>query len=121
MINDTKPVETGTRQSRKAYWSHHLETWQKSGLTQVEYCLQNRLNKHTFTYWKSKLAKQPSFPPLLPVSVQPNSTRKSPFLHSGIVLSIGGQIRIQLENGFNDDTLSRLIDLLERRSCFTTA
>ncbi len=85
MSNDKiKPVEKTTRQSKRACWRHHLDAWQESGLTQVEYCLQNQLNKHTFTYWKAKLRKQSSLPPLLPVSVRPDSRQNPYFLHSGI-------------------------------------
>ncbi len=60
MAESTKPepVNTNTRQSKQAFWNHHIDTWYKSGLTQVQYCLENQLNKHTFTYWKSKLEKQ---------------------------------------------------------------
>lgn len=115
MNSDTQPVKTSTRQSKKAYWRHHVDAWQQSDLTQVEYCRENQLNKHTFAYWKSKLEKQSALPPLLPVSVRSDGKSEASFLHSGIVLSFSDQLSIQLENGFNGDTLLRLIDLLERR------
>jgi hypothetical protein len=115
MSRETQASEISTRQAKRDYWSHHIDTWQISGLTQVQYCRENQLNKCTFAYWKSKLEKHPSLPSLLPVTVRTESNREASFLHSGIVLSFNDRLSIRLENGFNGDTLSRLIDLLERR------
>jgi len=115
MDSKVRSSETKTRQSKKEYWSHHLDSWQKSGLSQVQYCQQNQLNKHTFTYWKGKMEKKHILPPLLPVTVKPDTKQDFPFLHSGIVLAFNDHLSIRLENGFNSDTLARLIDLLERR------
>ena len=114
MDSKTRSIGTRAPKSKKTFWEHHLDNWQKSGLSQVQYCQQNQLNKHTFAYWKAKLEKKPVLPPLLPVTVQPDTKQDFPFLHSGIVLSFNERLSIQLENGFNSDTLSRLIDLLER-------
>ena len=115
MSHEKQPAENSPRQAKRAYWSQHVKTWQKSGLTQVRYCQQHQLNQQTFTYWKVKLQKQAALSHLLPVSIKPDRNQTSSFLHSGIVLSFNDRLSIQLENGFNDDTLSRLIDLLERR------
>ena len=115
MDSETRSTEAKTRQSKKNYWSHHLDSWRTSGLSQVQYCQENQLNKHTFTYWKAKLEKKQLLSPLLPVSVKPDAKQDFPFLHSGIILSFNDRLSIQLENGFNRDTLSRLMDLLEQR------
>ena len=117
MNSETQAAKTNTRQSKRTSWSRHINTWQKSGLTQVQYCLKNQLNKHTFTYWKSKLTKQPSLPSFLPVTLRPDIRQDSSSLHSGLVLSFNDRFSIELENGFNSDTLLKLIHLLENRSC----
>lgn len=108
-------TSTNTRQSRKEYWSRHIENWNRSGLSQVQYCLENQLNKHTFAYWKSKLNKQSLFRPLLPVSVRTDIASSKSSFPSGISISFEERFRVCLEVGFNCDTLSRLIDLLETR------
>ena len=87
----------------------------KSELTQVQYCTENNLNKHTFAYWKSKLNKQHIFRPFLPVTVKPDTASEISSFPSGISLSIDDRIRVQLEVSFNSDTLLKLIDLLEAR------
>ncbi len=118
--SNPEPVDTNTRQSKQAFWNYHVDTWRKSELTQVQYCLENQLNKHTFTYWKSKLEKQSLFPPLLPVAIQPEIKQTSSSNHSGITIGYHDRFHIRLEADFNRDTLSRLIDLLEDRSCLGT-
>jgi len=37
------------------YWTNELKKWQKSGLSQAEYCRQNKLKHYRLTYWKKKL------------------------------------------------------------------
>jgi hypothetical protein len=37
----------------------HLESWQKSGLSAIEYCRQKKVSYNTFQNWKNK-AKNPS-------------------------------------------------------------
>ena len=115
MTPKTQTLEANTKNGKQAYWKSHLETWKASGLSQAQYCQKHQLKTQSFTYWKSKLEKQCTLPPLLPVTVRTDIKQKTSFLHSGIVLSFNDRIKIQLENGFNSDTLSRLIDLLERR------
>ena len=120
MNSETQPIETNKRQSKQAYWNHQISQWQESGLSQVQYCRDNQLNKHTFIYWKSKFERQQSLHPLLPVTVRQDGRSLSASNHSGIVLSFNDRIHIQLEADFNPNTLSRLIDLLEARSCSDT-
>jgi hypothetical protein len=50
MNPETQPKVTSTRPSKRAYWSHHVDRWQISGLTQVQYCQENQLNQHTFRW-----------------------------------------------------------------------
>jgi transposase-like protein len=85
----------------------------------VKYCRDNQLNKHTFIYWKTKFERQQSTLPLLPVSVRADGKYLPASDQSGIVLSFN-DLRIQLDADFNPNTLSRLIDLLEVRTCSDT-
>lgn len=40
---------------KQDYWSHHVSAWQKSGLSQTEYCRQSGLKLSTFSTWVGKL------------------------------------------------------------------
>lgn len=37
--------------ARRAWWSVHIEAWQRSGLSRAKYCAQHRLDPRTFGRW----------------------------------------------------------------------
>lgn len=39
----------------KDHWTHHIEAWQASGLSQNAYCREHGLKSHQLCYWKRKL------------------------------------------------------------------
>lgn len=51
-------------------WRQHIEHWQSSGLSQVEYCLQQRLNARTFAARLCEYRKQPAAESVALVPVQ---------------------------------------------------
>lgn len=107
-------TEPKNRPSKREYWSRHIENWQQSELTQVEYCRKNDLNKHTFHYWKAKQNKTDRIRPLLPVSILGETFSANSSLSSGISISISNRFNVNIDIGFDSETLSRLMDLLER-------
>ena len=115
-MSDTKSHARNRRATRE-FWRKHVESWEKSGLSQVQYCKENDLNKYTFGYHKSKFNKRDDFRPFLPVSIKSDKARPEVSFSSGVSLSFANSVDIQLEVGFNSDTLRRVIDLLEDRSC----
>ena len=53
------------------FWQKHLDAWQRSGLTQVAYCLEHGGSVKTFNRWRGKelaAGKSPALT-LVPVSV----------------------------------------------------
>ena len=55
----------------------HIETWQASGLSQVAYCRQHKLNSKTFTNWLRIHRSQqvaPSAPTLIPIEIKSNAS-----------------------------------------------
>ena len=55
-------------------WRQHIEIWQSSGLSQAEYCAQQRINVRTFTARLSEYRKLPASnaATLIPVQVAPD-------------------------------------------------
>lgn len=43
--------------AKETMWRAHIEAWKKSGLSQPEFCMLNKLNKHTFQYWMRHIAR----------------------------------------------------------------
>lgn len=54
-------------------WRQHIERWQSSGLSQAEYCVQQRINVRTFTARLSDYRKLPAADSvtLVPVQIEP--------------------------------------------------
>ena len=51
----------------------HIETWQTSGLSQVAYCRQHKLNSKTFSNWLRIYHSQnvaPAAPTLIPIEIK---------------------------------------------------
>lgn len=69
-------------------WQGHLDAWERSGLTQVEYCASQGLSIKTFTRWRcrSLAAKaspaKPATVTLIPVSVAQPANPMVVQLHS---------------------------------------
>jgi hypothetical protein len=97
---------------REEGWTRHIKLWEESGLTQIEYCRQNNLSKHRFTYWCKRHRKKE---PVKFVSLYPTHTIKNPSLNNtGLKLIIGERYRVDIGEGFSEDVLYRLIAALER-------
>jgi hypothetical protein len=56
-------------------WRQHIEAWQRSGLSQAEYCAQQRINVRTFMARLSDYRKRPAADSvaLVPVQIEPAS------------------------------------------------
>jgi len=89
----------------------HLEAWKSSGLTQVEYCQQNNIKSHIFTYYKSKLgyvqAKVTSNA-LMPVQIVSEQSHCS-----GIIINLPDNLSIDINPGFDPTTLQQVLTLLK--------
>ncbi len=83
------------RDQRIAYWSGHIQVWQRSGLSQIAYCRRENLVAHQFTYWLSKsqstaasVKSKASTSRFVPVTVvAPTSSQLQITLPNGIVLT----------------------------------
>lgn len=87
------------------YWQGHLESWERSGLTQVEYCEKRGLSIKTFQRWRGKgQAAKPSAVTLVPVKIS------APISSGGIQMHSPGGWRIEL----SDASLAGLAELLRQ-------
>ena len=99
---------------KQEFWACHIESWKESGLKQIDYCRQNNLSRHRFTYWNCKLNKK--IEPLAFVPIGGNTVRRGIQLNNQatLKLNIGGTYQIEIVDGFCPDTLSTLIHTLGR-------
>ena len=111
-------MRTKYKQSRSKtrFWAAHFAAWEKSGLSQREYCRQCNLSLSTFTWWRRKLRRQEADPlTLVPVlfSGGPQKIGGAPAMATGLSLVVGRRCRIEIGADFHAETFTRLISVLE--------
>lgn len=97
---------------KRNQWTKHIENWRTSGLSQIEYCRQNQLKSSRFTYWKRTLANKVNKPAFVEVPVKENPTFKPPAKSEPLKLMVGPGIVIEINDGFNPDTLKSIVRTL---------
>ena len=107
-----------TREERKRekqqFWASHIESWKDSGLSQIDYCRQNDLSRHRFTYWKSKRTKELGPVTFMPVFQSPGHPCQARNQTIPIRLIISDKYRLEIGDGFSPHTLGQLLHTLER-------
>jgi hypothetical protein len=106
---------------RRRFWEAHLQAWQRSGLTQTEYCGRQGLSRRGFCFWKRRLASlaatERSSVRFVPVAIRPDAEVRAADRDvapaTGLTLVTGGY-RIEVGDRFVPDTLTRLLSTLGR-------
>jgi hypothetical protein len=100
-------------QQRRKFWENHLRDWEASGLSQAGYCRKHGLSHKSFVYWKKRL---------MPAGVAVSLVEVPRFQSTSIVvpsrplrLMFGNRYGIEIERGFDEQTLNRLLRVLEDR------
>jgi len=104
------------RRKKRCFWRAHIRAWEKSGLTQNEYCRQNKLRPNQLTYWKTKFTKEKSDQVrFVPVPVNINQVQSQlDNSDSGLSVHIG-TLQVRINNNFNSSSLVKVVDLLQGR------
>lgn len=101
------------RRSENNSWEGHVREWKLSGLSQAEYCREHHISIKSFGYWKRKLTK--SEPGTSLVEVKGFHASRIFSCTRPLFLTLGGRYRIEVERGFDPETLGRLLEVLENR------
>lgn len=132
-------VDGRSRGTREAHWRGLIKSCESSGKTIVGYCREQGISVSKYHWWKSALKRRDAGPVVTPVFAEvrgahrtegallgtgggpsdvpaaaPGQFDGSPLL---IELSLGGACRIGVRPGFDGETLSRMIALVERLGC----
>jgi len=95
-------------QSKRSFWAHHLERWQKSGLSQRGYCHTHHLKPHQFYYWRRRIVNPEPDVSFLPVTLPAESIRSAQAVR--VLMPNGFAIELQ---GWNDqDQLQQVIAMV---------
>ncbi len=108
-----KKTRAAEREQKRRFWQGHLEKWQASGCSQVEYCRRNDLRENQLSYWKKKIVPEKN-PCLveLPIGQFVSAAPRSPL--SPIYVVIDQTYRIEVHKGFDADTLAQVVEVLHR-------
>jgi transposase-like protein len=101
-----------SRDEQTAYWRGRVDEQAHSGMTAAAFCRDHHLKVEQFYRWRRRFRyqerdneKTESFLQLIPSSKQLSQ-------HSGIRLHVSPALYIELERGFDPDTLRTAIDVL---------
>lgn len=106
--------EQNPNQKRRCFWRSHVDAWPLSGLTQVDYCRQNDLKSHRFTYWKGKFHREAL--PVEFVQIPEKSIRTAhvfPNNGASLHLTVDSRFTIEIPDGFSPVTLEKVLLSLE--------
>ena len=109
MFDSSNEVENKDNQDKQQLWQNHVAAWEQSGIRQSEYCRRQGLNIKLFGYWKRKLCRKPAGLTFVPVAIKPSKATVVKSAAS-LVLIIRGGSCIEIGDGFNQDTLRRVLD-----------
>jgi len=110
MFDSSKEVENRNNQDKHQFWQGHVAVWEQSGIRQSEYCSRQGLNIKLFGYWKRKLCRKPAAGlTFVPVAIKPSQATVVKSTASLRLIIRGGSC-IEIGDGFNQDTLRRVLD-----------
>jgi len=83
-------------EQKRSYWKQHIDSWQQTGLTQVEYCRQHNLKHHQLVYWKKRFLKTETDVSFVPLKLEDRTGNTDPAESS--IIDPGNQQSIQDRN-----------------------
>jgi hypothetical protein len=110
-------VKGSIRRKQIKYWQSHIQAYQKSGLSQAEYCRQNNLRSNRLRYWKNKFKNQenPQNPCFVNLPVKISDTKPESKSESGVNVILSDGIVLSLSTNFDKATLTKAVDILGGR------
>lgn len=115
-MSEQSPIGEAASKRRfdEPYRQESVRRWQASGMSMMAFCRQEGLNVKTFGQWKRRRAGlNAQARPFVAVKLTP----AAPGIGGPISLALPGDRRIVLPPGFDEQTLRRLLDVLEQRAC----
>jgi hypothetical protein len=117
MTDKQETLEPKRRRTR-AEVEQLVAEFQRSGTTQKQFCLSHRLALSTlqrYLHHKPKKRKTPAQGKLVAVEVAGQSRWQEPEVGCGLGLVWANGRKLEVQRGFDEATLERLLNVLERR------
>ncbi len=97
---------------KQGLWHERISSWERSGLTQPEYCKQHNLTVASFGNWRTRLkrlaetSQADSAMNFIPVKVCRDN-------HKGLLLKLHDYCSVEVQPGFNQDLLVDVIKTVQ--------
>ena len=117
MTEKQEALEPKRRRTR-AEVEQLLAEFHRSGTTQKQFCLSHRLALSTlqrYLHHEPKKRKAPTQSKLMAVEVAHRSRMQQAEVGGGLALVWTNGCKLEVHRGFDEATLARLLDVLERR------
>lgn len=109
MADVTIPLEELNPKDKRQFWEDHIQAWQQSGLSQVEYCRRNNLKDHQWWYWRKRIS-QPCDTDVTFVPLHFSSSKITNQISRGAISVVTPNgYRIECDNDFDVSKLRQLI------------
>jgi len=96
-------------EQKRSYWKQHIDSWQQTGLTQVEYCRQHNLKHHQLVYWKKRFLKAETVVSFVPLKLEDLLDIPTQPDRASLCLVINNHFKIEIRAGFDPQLLRQLI------------
>lgn len=119
MLIDTKGEEFPTAISREEKWRSHMESYEESGLSQLEYCRRSDISYSSFQYWRNRLKSGASSESLTFVRLVEDNYRlkgdsRNSCARSSVIRVWVKDFCLEVGDSFSSDTFCRLVETLRR-------
>jgi hypothetical protein len=100
------------------YWGAQIRAWQRSGLTQAEFCRRQEIGRRLFRSWKRRLEvgqpeqEAPARFVAVTVRREPEVNTMRPPVTAALTVVTGSGYRIEVGDGFTPATLTSLLATL---------
>ena len=96
-------------EQKRTYWKQHIESWQETGLTQIEYCRRHNLKHHQLVYWKKRFFKTETAVTFAFLNLEDLLDIPGQSQRASLCLVINDSFKIEIRSGFDTQLLRQLI------------
>ena len=104
-------------EERERFWREHVSAWERSGESVRGYCQARGLSEGGFHFWKRKLKRHEELGVLRGSVPAFAEVRVSAAHVAAFVSVVSGSRRVHVHPGVDEETLARVIAVLERAGC----
>ncbi|MDL1969043.1 MAG: hypothetical protein LWW97_11035 [Deltaproteobacteria bacterium] len=91
-----------TQEQKRTFWQRHITSWEKTDISQAEYCQRNGLSSRSFGYWEKRQNNAKVNPVLfVPVPLVPSMDVGAKVGRAPLCIVIDNRYRIEVGDDFS--------------------